>query len=95
MYPFPWPPVRIPSNAVHWERQPSGLASPFNHACDAHTAEILCARNRGLAFLGDFTGDQPGATPAGTHWRMRGTIRALFRIGLGIGQFSIPCAIPS
>jgi len=35
------------------------------------------------------------ATPAGTHWRMRGTIRALFRIGLGIGQFSIPCAIPS
>ena len=24
-----------------------------------------------------------------------GTIRALFRIGLGIGQFSIPCAIPS
>jgi hypothetical protein len=27
----------------HRERQPSGLASPFNHAPNAHTAERLAA----------------------------------------------------
>ena len=45
MYPFPWPPVRIPSNAadvdMHRERQPSGFPSPFNHASNAHPAERL------------------------------------------------------
>jgi hypothetical protein len=44
--PFPWPPVRIPSNAaacvdMHRERQPSGFFSPLNHASDAHAAEGL------------------------------------------------------
>ena len=28
---------------MHRERQPSSLASPFNHACDAHPAERLTA----------------------------------------------------
>jgi hypothetical protein len=28
---------------MHWERQPSGIASPFNHACDAHPAGRLAA----------------------------------------------------
>ena len=46
MCPFPWPPVRIPSNAaacvdMHRERQPSGFFSPLNHASDAHAAEGL------------------------------------------------------
>ena len=46
MCPFPWPPVHIRSNTaahvdMHRERQPSSLASPFNHASDAHTAEGL------------------------------------------------------
>jgi hypothetical protein len=38
--PFPWPPVRIPSNASACG-QPSSLASPLNHASDAHAAERL------------------------------------------------------
>jgi hypothetical protein len=45
--PFPWPPVRIPSNAaacdMNRERQPSSLASPLHHASDTHSAERLAA----------------------------------------------------
>ncbi len=35
------------------------------------------------------------ATPAATRWRMRATIRALFRTGLAIAAFSTRFAIPS
>ena len=35
---------RMPQHVdVHGERHPSSLASPFNHACDAHPAERLAA----------------------------------------------------
>jgi integrase len=34
-------------------------------------------------------------TPAASRWPMQGTIRGLSRIGLGTGQSSIRCAIPS